>query len=393
MPELKIKIGAEDKELKQKLAQSKNRIGKFAKDMKAALGTVFGTASSLFTVAFITRSFGGLIDKMDQIGKSARALGVTAEGYQKIAYAARRANMPQDRLNMSFQRMANFLQASSQEASKQADMLGRLGLSYGGLIKMKPDAQFIAIGKAIDGVANATERLSLANKIYGRGARDVLNMVRGYEGMAQELKSRGGIISDEDIQSAEEHKDQVETLKSRIQATSSKFGTVQYWGKAVEGINEYGDRVQKMISKGWFDFDRSPLEGWVFGKGSIVAKPFSSWESEEIKKRHGAATSPEQRDAWRKRREEEAAGPPDSGDSLGKMLGGRLGKPSADAMHQIGGYLTPGQFESGANADSITAYLSSIDEQLKDLSRFVSQDGTPMRPRMDTLVEGAAPAL
>lgn len=388
MPELKIKIGAEDKELKQKLAQNKNRIGKFAKDMKGALGSVFGAAGSIFTVAFITRAFGGLIDKMDQIGKASRALGVTSEGYQKIAYAARRANMPQDRLNMSFQRMANFMQASAQKGSKQEETLGRLKLTYGELIKMKPDEQFIAIGKAIDKVANATERLSIANKIYGRGARDVLNMVRGYEGMAQELQSRGGIISQEDIAAAEEYNDEIETLKTVIASLVTKGGQVQFGIDTVKGINDRMLRRREYQKEGkgvfaqfaeeagmneistnkkdtgrWWKSVKAFLfasSGGLYGgkHGGLIGGSFADKTGERINKLYGAATSPEQRAEWRRRREEELLGPQAS---LGTMLGGRLGKPSADAMHQIGGYLTPGMFNASNTAEG---HLASIDEKM-----------------------------
>jgi len=90
----------------------------------------------------------------------------------------RRANIPQDRINISFQRMAKFLERSAQAGTREAKVFERLGLQYGNIIRMNPDQQFIAIGKAIDGFTNGKERLALANAIYGRGARDVLNMVR-----------------------------------------------------------------------------------------------------------------------------------------------------------------------------------------------------------------------
>jgi len=354
MPKLKIKIGADDKEVGQKLAQVKSKFGKFAKDLRGGLNTAFGAGGSALSFVAITRMFSGVIDKMDQIGKSARALGVTAEGYQKIGFAARRANMPQDRLNMSFQRMANFMHGASQGGEKQKQILSRLGLEYGSLLKMKPDEQFIAIGKAIDKVTNATERLALANKIYGRGARDVLNMVRGYEGVASELEGKGGIVSDDDIKAAEDFKDKVETMKTRGFAAAARYGLLQTLDALARPIGKMMDRGTK---KGMFDFNRSSKDDGLF---TDLVRALTTQYQLDIKDLYGGATTPEAI-AAKKKAVEEGRADPGLSPSLGKMLGGRLGRPSADAMHQIGGYLTPGQFDATHTAEG---HLASIDEKM-----------------------------
>ena len=358
MAKLTIDIGARIKQLKEGISAAKSKLGTFAKDARNAFNTVSGGVGSMLTAAALMRGVSQLIDYMDQIGKSARALGMTAEGYQKLAFAARRANMPQDRLNMSFQRMARFLENSAQAGTREAKVLERLKLNYNDLIKMKPDEQFLALGQAIDSVVNPTERLYLATRIYGRGARDVLNMVRGYQIAANEVKASGGIISDEDIQNAEEFKDTIEKLKTSFKALSAKAIT-----PAMMDLKKILDVWQE----GMQDADKE-FTGWrrlASKVGVTIVAPFTPLLDKNMN--IPAPTNAEQA-LFRKKAEERQAG--NMPKQLGEALRTMMNQPIADQFLAVGGYLTP---RTAAMQNATNAPAEKLVENTEEMYKIMLQ--------------------
>jgi len=285
--------------------------------------------------------------------------------------------MPQDRLNMSFQRMANFMQRVNEGGAKEDQILRRLNLSYDELIKMKPDQQFIRIGNAIDQVNNATERLALANKIYGRGARDVLNMVRGYDIAANQLSATGGIISAEDIKAAEDYKDQVETAKTAWMAAVSRGGQAQHFAEALSYYNDGLEQSSK--HKGMVGKLGSHMAGIL---GAIIG-PFVDDTGNRMKNAgfgQGTKGSKELRDFIKKRREAGVLPP-----KLSTPLGGRLGQRSADAFHSVGGYLTPGNAKMGGSGNPV----EEIAMDFKEMLQLVRQIGPEhIVPTTEKKIEG-----
>lgn len=117
---------------------------------------------------------------IDATAKLSASLGVGIREFQAISLVAKEAGVDQGKLAMAFTRTqrAIFDAANGSKSGQQA--FKSLGLSAKELINLSPDQQFNKIAGALGEVKNATERAALAQQIFGKGGREIINMLGEY---------------------------------------------------------------------------------------------------------------------------------------------------------------------------------------------------------------------
>lgn len=170
---LKIKIELDNKEANKGLKDTQtaveevdkkgsNRLknfGKAAAASFAAVGTAaVATGKKLWEVANNTASYADSIDKASQ------RVGMSKEAYQEWQYILGQNGVEVASLETAMKSFGNVIDGSS-KAGTQA--LEKLGISIEGL--SQEDA-WEATVKALQGVEDETERLSLATDLYGARA-------------------------------------------------------------------------------------------------------------------------------------------------------------------------------------------------------------------------------
>lgn len=210
-----IEIGAKIDNLAKKTDQV---LGHFQKIKNAAKKIAIG--------AILLRGFTqartvilDVINRLDDLGKSARSVGVMAEDFQKLAFAARRNNMDLGRFTQAFQKMQRTIDDANDQLATQIRIFDKLGISLDDILGKNPAQQFKIMTDALIKQTNATQRAALANEIFGRAGKNVLNMARDYEVLGDELERLGGVINEETIQAAEDAKDALESLKTVAMAS------------------------------------------------------------------------------------------------------------------------------------------------------------------------------
>lgn len=229
---LRIDIKGHITDLQAKLSEAKGRLSRFASSVKSRLMGIGGALAGAFAITRIISGLNRLKDEMDEIGKSAKAIGVSAETFQEMKFAAKLAGVEMSKLKMSMGALGAFMLQAANGGKIQSAVLKRLSLDYDALSKMKPEEQFKLITKALDGVSNATERVGLARSVFGRSGMDLLLVAREYEKSVQAIRAGGGIISNEEIAKAEELNDQIATMATRMKAVIANTGFFS-------GINDF----------------------------------------------------------------------------------------------------------------------------------------------------------
>ncbi|MCK9326470.1 MAG: hypothetical protein M0P69_13350 [Bacteroidales bacterium] len=229
------------------LSRAGSRLKKFASGAvnimkKYALG--FGIGGGAM-VAMTKR----LIDNADAIGKSAKRLGVSAEFYQKLTFAAERSGASQGAALKGIKKMQQTIFDAGQGLKTYIDCFDALGLTYDDLKGKSPEEQFKIIINALNNVTDATTKSALAQKIFGRSGSELVPMLRDYNSLSKEIEDRGAIISNENIEAAERFKDIMTNIGTTIQAALVNSGFVSWLADIADKMNAVNN-LKRAMSEG-----------------------------------------------------------------------------------------------------------------------------------------------
>lgn len=230
---LKIKIELDNKEANKGLKDTQtaveevdkkgsNRLKNFGKAAAASFAAV-GTAAiitgkKLWEVANNTASYADSIDKASQ------RVGMSKEAYQEWQYILGQNGVEVASLETAMKSFGNVMDGSSQAGTRA---LEKLGISIEGL--SQEDA-WEATVKALQGVEDETERLSLATDLYGaRAAQSMMPMlnqtIEGTEQLRQRAHDLGIVLSDDAVNAGVVFGDTLSDLQQAIGAVWNIIGS------------------------------------------------------------------------------------------------------------------------------------------------------------------------
>lgn len=230
---LKIKIELDNKEANKGLKDTQtaveevdkkgsNRLKNFGKAAAASFAAV-GTAAivtgkKLWEVANNTASYADSIDKASQ------RVGMSKESYQEWQYILKQNGAEVAVLEAAMKSFGNVMDGSS-KAGTQA--LEKLGISIEGLSQ---EEAWEATVKALQGVEDETERLSLATDLYGaRAAQSMMPMlnqtIEGTELLRQRAHDLGIVLSDDVVNAGVVFGDTLSDLQQAIGAVWNIIGS------------------------------------------------------------------------------------------------------------------------------------------------------------------------
>lgn len=201
--------------------------------MRTRISGIFSGISGVVTgaLAFAGFSLGigairGVITEMDNLGKTARNLSISAEELQKFQHAANSVNFPIQQIEPALNKMRKLIGDAADgipEAKKKIDLLG---LSLDDLNGKSTSAQLETVAGAINSITNPTERATAAARIFGDelGPR-MLNFLREYKAASADLEARG-IISDEQVKAAEDFNQACTNIMVSLKAWAVNTGFI-----------------------------------------------------------------------------------------------------------------------------------------------------------------------
>lgn len=197
--------------------------GKFAKDMQHAAKQTESFGASLKSlvgayVGFEALKLGadklkeyvvGSIEGISQTKVLAERVGLSAESFGQLSYAARRAHVGQDEFAISLEQMNKRLgEVAVEGTGPAADALKRFGLSAVQLAGMGTDQAFMRLLGVMEQIHNPAERAAVAMDLFGKSGQGMINLVaRGGEeiaAMRAEASRLGIALNDIDAAKVEE---------------------------------------------------------------------------------------------------------------------------------------------------------------------------------------------
>lgn len=184
----------------------------FASGMKLAAGAVASlTASSVALFAAVD----SVTSKIDAMTKSADRLGIVRQNFEALSYAASIANVSTDAMEKGMKKLASVLDEANNGGDQAANTLTRLGLSAKELQGLSLDKQYQTVAEALNQVADKSEQVALAQKLFGRAGIENLSLVHeGVGNLISEYERMGITISDRQAQMADAFQDSKDRLST-----------------------------------------------------------------------------------------------------------------------------------------------------------------------------------
>jgi len=149
----------------------------------------------------------------DEIGKTARRIGLAASELQGWRFAAQRSGIETAALDQSFSRLARAAFEASEGGRTQRDTFRELGVEYrraDGSLKSQSDLM-LEVGDALGRMTDRTAATGMAQRLLGRGGAQLLTLFDaqrgGIEALIAEHARLGGGISDDVVAASEEAAD------------------------------------------------------------------------------------------------------------------------------------------------------------------------------------------
>ena len=203
-----VELGVKNK-MKGSLAKVVKQLKKFAVGAAKVIG-VATAAVAAFGVASVKAfaAFGDSIHKM-----SART-GVGAAALTELKFAAEQSGASINDVEKAIKRMSVTLLDAGRGSKESADALASIGLSAAKLKGLSPELQFEAMMRGLRGVASATERAALAQKLFGRAGTTLLPMINDMKALRVQAQKLGLVMSQEGVQAAADITDAINTVKN-----------------------------------------------------------------------------------------------------------------------------------------------------------------------------------
>ncbi len=173
-----------------------------------------GAGVAMLAVMAAKKIIGGIkeqINAIDQLGHSAKKLGMTTEELGGLQFAGKLTGVDSRTMEMGLQRMTRRLSEAAHGTGEARNAIRELGLDAKKLSAMGPAKAFREIAKAMQKVEGQSERVRLSFKLFdSEGVRLVQTLgagAAGLDAMAEEAKHLGILIDDVGVAKVQAAKD------------------------------------------------------------------------------------------------------------------------------------------------------------------------------------------
>lgn len=158
----------------------------------------------------------------EAIGDAADKLGITAEAFQGLAYAADQSGTSIESVQASFKGMTNFLGGVERGSKEAAAELKNIGLSIADLKGKSPDQVFELLLDRIGKIQDPLRRNAELIKVFGKNGAEMAQLAqlgaKGIDALIDRARQLGIIISGETIKRAQQAGDALGDIAAAGQA-------------------------------------------------------------------------------------------------------------------------------------------------------------------------------
>jgi hypothetical protein len=216
-----------------------SRVGDVAKKVGAAAGVgALAVGKALYDYA----------QRGDEIGRNARILGLSAQSYQELGYAAKMADVDTGSFADATKKLNNNLGQLRMRQGSLYSMLSRTNPQLALQLKRakSTDEAFNLVADAISKETNVQKRAMLAQAAFGKSGQELIPMMDDLAKRRAEARASGSIISDKDIAAASALDENLKRLKASGMAVAN-----QVLGQLAEKLGPLLDRFRR-----WADVNK-----------------------------------------------------------------------------------------------------------------------------------------
>lgn len=220
------------------------------------------TASAVLAATGLFFAVKSAIDFTDQIGKTAKAVGLTAEAFQELRYAAALSGMSVEEFDKS---MATFTRkiGEAQTGNKSlAETFAKLGISMADLKTKTPDQLLNKLADAYNQLPNAATKAAVAQEFFSKTGIKMGEMLAsgsaGINELRQKAKDLGVVLSNDLVARAEKANDELDVMAQVLKVgltnaalqfipVISQLGQIVTSKEFIDGMKGFADMLSIIL--------------------------------------------------------------------------------------------------------------------------------------------------
>jgi phage-related protein len=242
------------KKLQSEAEKSSSKWGKFKAGFKEAFS--FGTVASMGAmvgeklVAGVEEAVKALpefAEKAKGIGLASQKLGMSAEYYQRLAYAMKTVNIPAEQMQGAFEKLNRGFAMLQKGTGPIETGLKRLDPALMASLRSSKSAgdAFKITAEAIKNTADPAKRAAIAQAVFGKSGQELLPiLLKGSAGIQQlmgDADKYGSVLSDKTVGAGEDFSRSLEHIKGNLTALkdSALAGLMEGIAPIVDKMSEW----------------------------------------------------------------------------------------------------------------------------------------------------------
>ncbi len=218
----------------------------------------------------------GSMESIDVMDKLSDKLGVTTESLYGLKILCDDTGVSLDSVTAGMQKMTIALAEAGRKSGDASHGIEELGLDLKELKSARPDEAFGMISDALNKLTDHQEKARLAQVFFGRGARELTNIIRaGSEGMEEAKKSAeelGFALTKVETTKVAKAKDELELLGSALKVIGMRLAVelspfieaiAHHFVDAAKNVHGFKDQIIASVDAGvhGFGFLANSLHG------------------------------------------------------------------------------------------------------------------------------------
>lgn len=184
-------------------------------------------AVAILTTGAIARGVSDFAKAGDEIAKTSRAIGMSAEALQELRFAADRSGVSNETFTKSLEKLNKNVGDLRAGTGMLTTLLNKSNPALAEQLKQAESNEqaFTLLTEALAKMENPMDRASLAQAAFGRSGQELLVMVEngaeGIEALRQEARKYGNIISGDAAEGCERFVDAMTNMRSSMNAVKN----------------------------------------------------------------------------------------------------------------------------------------------------------------------------
>ena len=174
------------------------------------------------SIAAITDIAKRALDYASALGEVSQQLGVTTKDLQVFRYAATQAGISQEEMDKALARLTKTMGDAQAGSKSAAAAFGAIGISVDDLKGKNAGEVIRLLADGLSKIPNAANRAAIETAIFGRAGQKLDTLLAGGSGaidaLARAAEDLGLVLSDEQIQKADQTADKLAELKTVLEA-------------------------------------------------------------------------------------------------------------------------------------------------------------------------------